>query len=263
MVRNTYRRIDWLTHYELLGVGNEAGDEDIQKAYLERSRYFHPDLRHRPDLAECGKELSTVFERLKLASEVLSDAASRARYDASLTAPAQLAEATAKDPAARVDIAAQSFFRARQLIAEKDFHPAVEMLREAIHFVPDNAEYRFCLGQVELQNANWVERGLENLVEAARLEPKRQQYLREAAKALHQHGRKEEAILFARRAVHLDPSKENQQLLKLILGETEKEVVASFENPEPLPVPKFPKEEADPEPEKARPGLLSRLFRRA
>ncbi|HKF43022.1 MAG TPA: DUF4388 domain-containing protein [Thermoanaerobaculia bacterium] len=261
MIRNTYRRIDWLTHYELLGVSQEATKAEIQNAYLERSRSFHPDLRHRPDLADCGKELSTVFERLKLANGILTDPASRAEYDASLHAPVDLALEHSRDPQARLEVAAQSFHRARQLIEEKDYHPAVEMLREAIHFVPDNAEYRYTLAQAELQNANWVERGLENLMEAARLEPKKQQYLREAARALHLHGRNEEAILFARRAVHLDPSKDNTQLLKLVTGESEKEVIDTFEKPEGVAMPKFPNIEEPVEEEKNKPGLLARLFR--
>jgi curved DNA-binding protein CbpA len=260
MVRNTYRRIDWLTHYELLGVTQEATKAEIQHAYLERSRSFHPDLRHRPDLADCGKELATVFERLKLANGILTDPASRAEYDASLIAPTELAVEPAS-PQARLEVAAESFVRARQLIEEKDFFPAVEMLREAIHFVPDNAEYRHVLGQVELQNANWVDRGLENLMEAARLEPKKQQYLRDAARALHLHGRHEEALLFARRAVHMDPSRENTQLLKLVSGETEKEVVDAFEKPEDSPLPGFPGEDGSAEGEKGKPGLLARLFR--
>ena len=50
----------------------EAFTLEIQQAYFDRSRSFHPDLRHRPDLADCGKELSVVFERLKLANGVLS-----------------------------------------------------------------------------------------------------------------------------------------------------------------------------------------------
>ena len=261
MVRNTYRRIDWLTHYELLGVAQEATKAEIQHAYLERSRSFHPDLRHRPDLADCGKELATVFERLKLANGVLTDPASRAEYDASLIAPVDLNLEHSRDPQARVEMAAQSFRRARQLIEEKDFSPAVEMLREAIHFVPDNAEYRYTLALVELQNANWVDRGLDNLMEAARLEPKKQQYLREAARALHQHGRREEALLFARRAAHLDPSKENTQLLKLVTGETEKEIVAAFEKPEDAPMPGLPVAAGPAEGEASKPGLLARLFR--
>ena len=258
LVRNTYRRIDWLTHYELLGVSREASSQEIQRAYFDRSRSFHPDLRHRQDLAGCGKELLTVFERVKVAYEVLTDPRKRAEYDASANAPADLPE-SASDPQARAEMAAKSYVRARQLIEEKDFHPAVEMLREAIRFVPDNAEYRFCLGLVELQNAKWIDRGLENLMEAARLEPRRQQYLREAARALHQHGRNEEAALFAQRAVLLDPSRENQELVRLVRGETEKEVLDSFEE-EQVPVPS---DFIEPEetPEKTRPGLLARLFR--
>ena len=261
MVRNTYRRIDWLTHYELLGVSQEATKAEIQHAYLERSRSFHPDLRHRPDLADCGKELSTVFERLKLANGILTDPASRAEYDASLIAPVDLAVEASRDPQARLEVAAESFRRARQLIEEKDFHPAVEMLREAIHFVPDNAEYRYTLAQVELQNSNWIGRGLENLMEAARLDPRKHQYLREAARALHQHGRQEEAILFARRAVHLDPSKENTHLLKLVTGGTENDLIASFEKPEGGSMPKSPAAAEPVEEEKSKPGLLARLFR--
>ena len=260
MVRNTYRRIDWLTHYELLGVSRQATGEEIEKAYFERSRAFHPDLRHRPDLAGCDRELVAVFDRVKAAFAALSDPAARSEYDASLDAPTDLAVEPAADPQARVEMAAQSYVRARQLIEEKDFYPAVEMLREAVRFVPDNAEYHFCLGSVELQNANWIDRGLENLMEAARLEPRRQHYLQETARALHQHGRQEEAVLFARRAVLLDPSRENQQLLRLVLGETEKEVIASFEKEELPVLPDF-LESVEPHGEKPRTGLLARLFR--
>ena len=260
MVRNTYRRIDWLTHYELLGVAPGATAEEIRQAYFERSRLFHPDLRHRADLADCAKELSTVFGRLKTAHDTLSDPETRAEYDSSLAAPADLLIDSESDPQQRIALAARSYARARELIAEKDFHPAVEMLREAIHFVPENAEYRFCLGQIQLQNANWVDRGLENLMDAARLEPRRQEYLREAAQALHDHGRRDEALLFARRAVHLEPSSQNQELLNIVLGRAEK----SFP---PSPRPQFPHAPEGPSDdqelaEKPRSGLLARLFRR-
>jgi hypothetical protein len=153
LIKNTYRRIDWLTNYELLGIGPEATQEAIDRAYFERSRLFHPDLRHREDLASLEKALTAVFERLKAAHGVLSDPTKRQEYDASLIeAPVPMAVAeTSSDPKARQQLAAESYKRAKKLINEKDFHPAVEMLREAIRFVPDNAEYRFTLGQVELK----------------------------------------------------------------------------------------------------------------
>jgi tetratricopeptide (TPR) repeat protein len=141
------------------------------------------------------------------------------------------------------------------LIAEKDFHPAVEMLREAIRSVPDNAEYRYCLAQVELQNANWVDKGLANLMEAARLEPKRQQYLREAARALLEHGRTGEAALFAGRAVQLDPSAQNQHLLDLVTAAAQKKAA-------PAPVAAGAPAAGEPLPAvPAKRGLLQRLFR--
>jgi len=218
LIRNTYRRIDWLTHYELLGISPEATQEEIDRAYFERSRLFHPDLRHREDLASFEKELTAVFERLKGAHGVLSDPKARAEYDESVvSAPVPMAVAeTSSDPKARQQLAAESYKRAKKLIDEKDFHPAVEMLREAIRFVPDNAEYRFTLAQVELKNAKWTDRGLENLVEAARLAPRRQEYLKEAARQLCIHGRYAEAQPFAQRLVALDASPENEELTATI-----------------------------------------------
>jgi curved DNA-binding protein CbpA len=239
LVKNTYRRIDWLSHYDLLGVRPNAGLDEINQAYFERSRLFHPDLRHREDLARFEKELTAVFERLKIAYDVLSDTQQRVLYDASLSdSPAAKIEASA-DPTARKQLAYQSYSRARQLIEEKDFHPATEMLREAVRFVPNNGEYRYLLAQVELKNIQWVDRGLENLKEAARLEPRRLEYVREAARALHERGRSEEAKPFAQRLVSLDPTSENQELLNAIVQ------AAAGQASAPLP-PRPPSETLSP-----------------
>jgi curved DNA-binding protein CbpA len=269
LVKNTYRRIDWLTHYELLGVPATANASEVSLAYFERSRLFHPDLRHRSDLAHFEKELTAVFERLKTAHEVLSDPRRRAEYDATLAempVPLAVAEASS-DPGARQQLAQKSFQRARELIAEKDYHPAIEMLREAIRFVPDNAEYRFALGQVELKNVHWVDKGLENLKEAARLEPRKLVYLREAARVLYEHGRGQQAELFARRLAALSAAPEDQALLEAILSNG-----PAPATPAPVPVAVSPdeveltpaiSESAAPSPRpEPRPGLLARLFRR-
>ncbi|MEP6768248.1 MAG: DUF4388 domain-containing protein, partial [Acidobacteriota bacterium] len=273
LVKNTYRRIDWLTHYELLGVASTATTEQIGKAYFERSRLFHPDLRHRGDLRQFERELAAVFERLKLAHDVLSDADHRVEYDESLdAAPVSVAVAeTSADPEVRRHLAEQSYRRARELIAQKDFHPAVEMMREAIRFVPDNAEYRMCLGQVELRNSLWIPKGLENLKEAARLEPRRVPFIRTAARALHEHGRNEEAEPFARRLVDLDPSPEHQELLGSILAGAVPPPVEEEPDADPLAIldsPTSPDEvtlersaAAMARAQQDRPGLLSRIFR--
>jgi tetratricopeptide (TPR) repeat protein len=263
LVKNTYRRIDWLTHYELLGVGRDAPPEKIAEAYFERSRLFHPDLRHREDLGRFEKELTAVFERMKRAYETLSEPDKRALYDQSLDAapapPVMTSEAA--DPEMRKKLAAHNFRRARQLIEDKDYHPAVEMLREAVRFVPDHAEYRYVLSQVELKNPNWIDQGLSNLKEAARIDSRRVAFSLEAARALLEHKRPHEAEPFARRAVSLDPAPENEELLQRIVEAQAASAAASPATAEPgAPMPDgVPGSETAPAP--SAPGLLSRLFR--
>ena len=263
LVKNTYRRIDWLSHYELLGVARDATPEKVSEAYFERSRLFHPDLRHRDDLAKFEKELSAVFERMKAAYEALSDPEKRAVYDHGLdAAPASiLAPESAVDPEMRKKQATQNFRRAKQLIEEKDYHPAVEMLREAVRFVPDNPEFRYVLSQVEMKNPNWIDQGLNNLKEAARLDSRRVGLSVEAARALLDHHRPQEAEPFARRAVSLDPSPENEQLLQEVLDVIAARPASASPFDAPVVEPKLeiePPQTPAPQPT----GLLSRFLRR-
>ena len=62
-------------YYEILGIGREAGDQEIKAAYRELAKRFHPDRNPEDSAAE---------ERFKEASEaysVLSDSQKRATYD--------------------------------------------------------------------------------------------------------------------------------------------------------------------------------------
>ncbi len=262
LVKNTYRRIDWLTHYELLGVPREATADKVAEAYFERSRLFHPDLRHREDLARFEKELTAVFERMKKAYETLSDPEKRALYDQSVDAapPPMIMAETAADPEMRKKLAAQNFRRARQLIEDKDYHPAVEMLREAVRFVPDNAEYRYVLSQVELKNPNWIDQGLSNLKEAARLDSRRVAFSVEAARGLLEHRRPAEAEPFARRAVSLDPSPENEKLFQNILDAVAGSSTRVSEEAGGIGEKEIGSAEETPETSQPA-GLFSRLFR--
>jgi hypothetical protein len=221
LVHNTWRRIDWLSHYELLGVGREAPPDEIRRAYLEKSRLFHPDLRHRPDLASLGKELTTVFECLKVAHDTLVDPEARAEYDrqgADERAGPLFSEGGPGDPELRRQLASKNFRHAMDFIAMKDYFPAIEFLQEAIRFAPDVSEYRFRLGETELKNSRWIERGLENLKAATQMDPPRAEFLRGTARALLTYSRKREAEPYARRAHELEPCPESAALLTEITG---------------------------------------------
>ena len=61
--------------YELLGVGRDASDEELKRAYRAKAREFHPDTNH------AGSEDDEHFKEISLAYEVLRDPERRARYD--------------------------------------------------------------------------------------------------------------------------------------------------------------------------------------
>ncbi len=70
-----------LSYYQLLGVTADVDGASIRRAYLERSKRFHPDAWYRRDLGEYGPLLTKWFQRMSAAYEVLSDEETRAAYD--------------------------------------------------------------------------------------------------------------------------------------------------------------------------------------
>ena len=61
-------------YYEVLGLGKNASDEEIKKAYRKLARQYHPDVNKASDA-------ETKFKEVKEAYDVLSDAGQRSRYD--------------------------------------------------------------------------------------------------------------------------------------------------------------------------------------
>jgi len=61
--------------YQILGVGRNASQDEIQRAYRKLAREFHPDLNSHPAAEERFKDVSEAYS-------VLSDPGTRRRYDA-------------------------------------------------------------------------------------------------------------------------------------------------------------------------------------
>lgn len=66
--------------YEVLGIGRDATDEDIKKAFRRQARKLHPDVNKSPNAEEEFKELNEAYD-------VLSDPNKRAYYDRTGSAP--------------------------------------------------------------------------------------------------------------------------------------------------------------------------------
>ena len=62
-------------YYEVLGIGRDANEADIKKAYRKLAKQYHPDVNPGDKDAEAKiKEISEAYE-------VLSDPQKRSRYD--------------------------------------------------------------------------------------------------------------------------------------------------------------------------------------
>ena len=62
-------------YYEVLGIGKDASEDEIKKAYKKMARKYHPDLN------PGDKEAEDKFKEVGEAYAVLSDADKKARYD--------------------------------------------------------------------------------------------------------------------------------------------------------------------------------------
>jgi molecular chaperone DnaJ len=67
------------TLYDVLGVSDDASEEEIKSAFRRLAKKYHPDV------AEVDKkESEEIFKRIIAAYDVLSDSARRNMYDQSL-----------------------------------------------------------------------------------------------------------------------------------------------------------------------------------
>ena len=81
-LRDLESRGDALSYYQLLGVTADVDGASVRRAYLERSKRFHPDAWYSRDLGDLGPLLTKWFQRMAAAYEVLSDEETRSAYDA-------------------------------------------------------------------------------------------------------------------------------------------------------------------------------------
>ena len=68
-------------YYEILGIGRDASQDDIKKAYRKMAVKFHPDKN------QGDKKAEEKFKELGEAYEALSDEQKRAAYDQAADMP--------------------------------------------------------------------------------------------------------------------------------------------------------------------------------
>jgi curved DNA-binding protein CbpA len=180
-------------YYEILGVGRTASAAEIRQAYMRLAKERHPDRF--PDPAERARA-EAFFKELTAAYNTLGNDRGRAEYDTSLSRP--------KD-APPAEIAKQAFAEAMQHFEKKDYHQAVELLRTAVHHVPEEARYHAALGMALAKNPHWVREAIQSAEKATQLAPRNAAFHVELAELLLRQGLKLRARHPAEAAARLAP----------------------------------------------------------
>ncbi len=208
LVWNTYRRLDWINAYEVLGVPENSQDADLRPAVHDRARLFHPDNVIRATLGDATEALEALFAKVQEADKAFSSTASRESYDRSLnrgtmSAPVSFGQT---NPEIQRQVAKANYQRARTLVEMEDFYPAYEMLRQAVEFDPEKPEYWTFLAKVQGKNPKWVRQATETLRRAAARLPESIEIWLALADACASERNEVERIKALREVLKLDPS---------------------------------------------------------
>ena len=84
IVWNTYRRLDWASLYDVLGVEPDVAPDDLVRAFHERARMFHPDLHLKSHLSDAREALEALFAKVRDAEREFRTPEARAQYDRTL-----------------------------------------------------------------------------------------------------------------------------------------------------------------------------------
>ncbi|HWP07760.1 MAG TPA: J domain-containing protein [Polyangiaceae bacterium] len=125
------------THYEVLGIPEDATLRQVQAAFFLLSKHWHPD-RLGPDNQDLKRAATGIFENIAAAYRVLADPAARTAYDDSLTAGASLGSSPGIERALSADLA---FQKAESFLARGNLEGAEREAQLALKLEPGRAEH--------------------------------------------------------------------------------------------------------------------------
>ena len=210
-------------YFDILDVGRAAAPETIKEAYHSLARRFHPDRFHQSDQA-LRVRIEATFARIAQAYETLSDASSRAVYEARLRGKtAKPGETAAAEKASSEEVsavsssnrerAASAFDRGIAALKQNEYNSAVACFAEAAHLAPQEARYRAQYGQALAGQKQTRRLGESELKVAVSLEPNNVSYRIMLAELYQNLGLRRRAQAELERALIRDPKHKHARAL--------------------------------------------------
>ncbi len=134
------------SYYEVLGVERGATSAQIQAAFFQVAKRFHPD-RLGPEFEDVRELIGRSFSRITEAHQILSEATRRAEYDQVLASGGGSADE--QEQVQSVLRATMAFQRAEVLLKRNAVEAAEKEARAAVEGDPDQADYEALLAWIE------------------------------------------------------------------------------------------------------------------
>ncbi len=166
---------DHVDHYTMLGVGQNASEKEISKAYFAIARQLHPDRLSSLGMPDEDKKAQRLFAHINTAFGVLSSPPRRAEYTAILKRGGEAAiraeDAKAEQLANRILEAEEAFRRGELAMRRDQVAAAITEFKRAIELNPEESDYvvllawaQFCNTQDKPSIAQGVRRAIATAI---------------------------------------------------------------------------------------------------
>jgi len=199
-----------VTLYDVLGVKQDASEDDIRAAFRKLTVKYHPD-RYPP---EKRAEAERRFQEITEAFNVLSHPSSRDRYDKELSLGTD--ESKKRDPR---EIAQRLAAKGAQDFKNGNLVEAREHLELAIHHDETNSRAHYFLGMTLLRLPDQQRTALRHLDRAVQLEPDNLAMKVETARAFEASGMTLRARRLVMDVLAVDPTNQRAQEILGRLGD--------------------------------------------
>lgn len=184
-------------YYAVLGVPQNATEEEIRRRFKSLARDQHPD-RHRGDAKRRAEQ---DFQALTEAFNVLTDPARRRIHDTDLSragTPGRRGGGATED---RGQLVKATLARGVQAYKAGDFASARESFERATQLDPKSAQAWYNLALTCSRQEAWLSGALTAAEKACELEPMKPSYLKLAGRLFARAGRAERARHFLEQAL--------------------------------------------------------------
>ncbi len=190
---------DKMNFYEILGVKENANEEEIRNAYFEAAKKYHPDkFSSFPEFFNYRSKLEDLFATINQAYQILSNKEERRKYDLELKGEVK----KEFDPKERTR---QLFQEAKNAISGRQFQLAIQKLSEIVYLKQEDWKVLQLLGKAYLEE-NKLKEAEQALRKSLTLEEKQPETHSLLGDLYLKAGLKARAIKEYQRSLDLNPA---------------------------------------------------------